>query len=307
MRKDSKDATIGRLAQRQHGLVARRQARAAGFTDNEIAGRLSSGRWVGVRPGVFVIYGAPASWERQLRAACLATQDVAVVSDLCAARVWGMRLPAPHAIELSTPAGTQIRLAGISHHRRSSLHPTDLARHQGIPTTTPARTLVDVSGRVLPERLGAVVDDALRRKLVGLETLRRCHQRIDSGPGRRATVAMRDVLATRSAGFDPGGSDWELWVLHTLARAGIPAPVQQHRVTVAGYRYDLDLAFVPERVGLEFDGWEWHGTYTAFHGDRRRTRILAAHGWTMLPVTSHTTANELVRDVEFALNLCGRG
>lgn len=129
---------------------------------------------------------------------------------------------------------------------------------------------------------------------------------IDTGPGRRATLALRHVLAARSPGYEPGGSDWELWVLRTLARAGIRTPIQQHRVTVAGRRYDLDLAFPAEMVGLEFDGWEWHGTYTAFHGDRRRTRALAANGWTILPVTSQTTAAELVDDVSSALNLCVR-
>ncbi len=286
--------------------MTRHQARGAGFTDNQIAVRLATGRWATVRPGVFVVCGAPPTWERQVRAACLATNDIAVASDLCAARLWGLRLPAPEAIELTTPVGRQVRLPGIRHHRRSNLAPADRTRHQWIPTTTPARTLVDVSGRLPPGQLGPVVDDALRRKLVGLESLRRCHERIDTGPGRRATLALRHVLAARSPGYEPGGSDWELWVLRTLARAGIRTPIQQHRVTVAGRRYDLDLAFPAEMVGLEFDGWEWHGTYTAFHGDRRRTRALAANGWTILPVTSQTTAAELVDDVSSALNLCVR-
>lgn len=274
------------------------------MSDNEIAGRLSSGRWVAVRPAVFGISGVPPSWEQQVRAACLVACDVAVASDLTAGRLWGLKLPAPEIIEVATPVGRQIRLTGVRHHRRSNFHPGDITRCSGIPATTPARTLVDVSGRVRPERLGPVVDDALRRKLVLLGELRACHERVATGPGRRPTVALRQVIAKRGPGYDPGGSDRELWVMKVLQRAGIRPPVQQHRVFVGAGHYDLDLAFLPEMVGMEFDSWEWHGSYTAFHRDRERTRLLVANGWTMLPITAQTGAADLVRDVKAALDLC---
>ncbi len=300
----NRDWAVARIAERQHGLVTRDQARGCGLSDNEIAGRLAAGRWVSVRPAVLAISGVPPSWEQQVRAACLAGWDVAVASDLTAARLWGLLLPPPDVIEVTTPRGRQMRLAGVRHHRRSNLHPGDLTRCHGIPATTPARTLVDVSGRVRPGRLGSVVDDALRRKLVSLDELRVCHDRVDTGPGRRPTVALRQVIAQRGPGYDPGGSDRELWVMKVLQRAGIRPPVQQHRVFVGAGHYDIDLAFLPEMVGLEFDGWEWHGSYTAFHRDRERTRLLVASGWTMLPITAQTSAADLVRDVKAALELC---
>lgn len=75
--------------------------------------------------------------------------------------------------------------------------------------------------------------------------------------------ALREVIAKRGPGYDPGGSDRELWVMKVLQRAGIRPPVQQHRVFVGAGHYDIDLAFLPEMVGMEFDSWEWHGSYTA--------------------------------------------
>ncbi len=300
------DLIIARLAARQHGLVTRGQAHASGMTDNAIAGRLATGRWRRVGNGVFVINGTPPSWEQQVRAACLAVGNVAVASDLTAGRLWGMLLPAPQVIEVATPPQRHARLAGVRHHRRSTLHPTDVTRHRGIPVTSSARTLVDISGRVLHGQLGEAVNDALRRKLVRVEDLRACHERIDTGPGRRATVAMRTIMAERAPGFDPGGSDRELWVMKVLARAGVRPPVQQHRVHLGDRHYDLDLAYPPELVALEFDGWDAHGTFLAFHGDRQRIRRLAAAGWRVLPITARTTPAELVGDVTAALSLSVR-
>lgn len=254
---------------------------------------------------MFAIGGAPPSREQAILAACLIIQG-AVASHLSAGWLWGLQLPEPAEIHVTTPPGIRLRHDGLVHHRRSPLPITDLTRCRGIPTTTPARTLVDSSGLVRPGRLGPVVDDAFRRKLVTLAELRACHQRLDSGSGRRATVALREVLAERAPGYDPGGSDRELWVKKVLVSAGLAAPVQQHRVRVGARWFDIDLAYPPELVGLEFDGWDTHGTFSAFHRDRERMRLLVALGWTMLPVTSRTRPAELVRDVRAALTLSGQ-
>lgn len=299
-----KDMAVADMARRQHGLVTRRQARLCGLTDDQISVRLATGRWLAVRRNVLLINGTPPSWEQTIRAACLATGDVAVASGLTAGRLWGFRLPDPEEIDLTTPMGRQIRLEGVRHHRRSNLTPADLALWRGIPVTSPARTLIDASGLVSPGRLGSVVDDATRRKLVILSDLRACHDRVDTGSGRRAVLALRHVLAERHPDYDPGGSDRELWVKQVLMAAGLPAPVQQHRVRIGCQTFKLDLAYPAEMVGLEFDGWDVHRTFTAFHADRRRTRSLVASGWTMLPVTSRTDPVDLVRDVRATLALC---
>lgn len=301
----SKDGAVARIAARQHALVTRGQARACGLSDDEMHHRLAVGRWRLIRRGVFAVSGCPSSWEQSVRAACLATGDAGVAAGLTAGRLWGLRLPRPPDIELVSPVGHRHRLEGVSHHRRSDLTSLDRTRNRGIPTTSPARTLVDVSGLVAIDVLGLALDDALRRRVVALSDLRSCHERIDTGPGRRATVAMRQILAERQPGYDPGDSDRELWVQRVLVKAGLPAPVLQHRVRVGGHTYVFDLAYVPEMVGMEFDGWDVHRTFSAFHGDRQRARRLVAAGWTLLPITARTDPTELVADVAAALALCG--
>lgn len=55
------EGTLGVLAQRQAGLLGRKQLLAAGFTARQIHRRVRSGRWVRVVTGVFDIM-PDASW-----------------------------------------------------------------------------------------------------------------------------------------------------------------------------------------------------------------------------------------------------
>jgi very-short-patch-repair endonuclease len=225
--------------------------------------------------------------------------------------LWGLALPEGARIELSSPAPSHFRIDGVTLHRRSNLAPMDITVRAGIPATSPARTLIDCAGRVDPSRLDVVVDDAVRRKLVGLPALRACHARVATGPGRRPTLAMRAVLAERAPGYDPGGSDRERRVLRVLAAADLPLPVQQFRVRIGRRTYILDYAYPNELVALEFDGFDTHGTVSAFHRDRERGRALVAAGWALLQVTARTSDEDLVAHVRTALAVyarrCGPG
>lgn len=301
----SKDEAAARVAQRQHGLLTRQQARQTGLSEREIDHRLSVGRWVALRRGVFAINGTPSSWEQAVLAVCL-TAVGAAASHLTAAALWGLPLPAPERIDVTTAPTTRLRLDGVAHHRRSALPAAELTRCRGIPITTPARTLVDTSGSVAAGRLGPIVDDGLRRRLLSLVDLRSAYEGVDTGSGRRSTRAMRLVLAERAPGYDPGGSDRERAVLRALASAGVPLPVQQHRVRLGKRTYILDYAYPAALLALEFDGFETHGTLSAFHADRERSRALVAAGWALLQVTARTRTKDLVADVTAALTLSGQ-
>ncbi len=47
----------------------------------------------------------------------------------------------------------------------------------------------------------------------------------------------------------------------------------------------MDFAWPRIRLAVEADGWETHGTRTAFQRDRRRSAALALAGWTVLRFT----------------------
>jgi hypothetical protein len=296
----SVDREVAAIARKQHGAIARRQALAAGMTEDSIRARCRSGRWVRSRRGVFVFEGVAPTSRQAVMVAVLAAGPGAVASHLTAAELWGLHFPDPDAIHL---AGRQVRLDGVVGHRTATLPPADITCLGAIPVLSVARTIVSCSGSVTAEALGEIVDDALRRRLVTLADLRRCHDLVATGPGRRPTVSLRSVLDDRLTGYQPGDSPPEADLVRVLTRAGLPAPVLGHRVRIGAWRYRLDIAWPEAMVGLEHDGWETHRTFTAFHGDRQRLRRLTTAGWTILPVTARTRLDELVADVDHLLSV----
>jgi very-short-patch-repair endonuclease len=46
-----------------------------------------------------------------------------------------------------------------------------------------------------------------------------------------------------------------------------------------------DFRWTTERVIVELDGFETHGTRQAFERDRARARALTARGWTVVRIT----------------------
>lgn len=52
---------------------------------------------------------------------------------------------------------------------------------------------------------------------------------------------------------------------------------------VPGRKFSLDIGFKDLKVGLEMDGWEWHGkNIKNFKRDRRKDRLLLLSGWRVL-------------------------
>src|SRR4051794_14431108 len=231
------DARIAEVAAKQHGAFSHAQARTAGFTDRMVDVRVGSGRWVPKRHGVYAIGGAPDTERQAVMVVCLVSDVMA--AGLTAARLWGLDFPPPRMLEV---VGPRVRLDGVRSHRSSTLVLDDAARLGELRLTSPARTIVDCSGSVSTERFGLIVDDALRRRLVSLASLRTCHGRVDTGPGRRPTVALREVLAERSGDYQPGDSPPEPELLRLFRRHGIAAPVLGHRVKLGRRPYKLDVS-----------------------------------------------------------------
>jgi hypothetical protein len=58
---------------------------------------------------------------------------------------------------------------GIRVHRVRHLHPADVARHRGLPLTSPARTLLDLATFLTPRDLARTVEEAeVQRHMRGL-------------------------------------------------------------------------------------------------------------------------------------------
>src|SRR5437660_7487027 len=156
---------LASLAERQHGLVTRAQAREEGFSKREIESRLEAGLWETLHRGVYRLAGSPRTWEQAVMGACLAAG--AVASHRTAAAVWALPLAAGD-IEVTIAQSRRTRLRGAVVHRATDLEPVDCVYRRRLPVTSVTRTLIDLAG-VLPEdRLEVVLDHALAHRQVPL-------------------------------------------------------------------------------------------------------------------------------------------
>jgi hypothetical protein len=285
---------VAAIQRRQHGLITLAQAVDIGLTSDEVRAHYRNGRWVMDREGVYAPAGAPPSAERAILAAVLAADGPAWGSHETAGWLWRARyVEQPDVIELLRPLGRHVRMEGVVGHRSGALYSADLTTFRRIPITTPERTVVELSGRRSAAELGRIVDDLIRRRLLTLDRLRRCTARLDTAPGRRLSV-VRAVLADRIPGYDPGDSDLETRVLRTIVAAGLPPPIQQHRVRIRGKTFKLDFAYPELLAGFDMDSWKYHGQRSPFTDDRTRRNLLELAGWRIYQFTdSHSDAHIL--------------
>lgn len=288
------------LARRQLGLLTKAQAVQLVSRDTW-QGLRDRGHVLPIRRGVWVVAGAPRTYAQAVLAAVLAAGELAWASHRTAARLYGLRVPSPTAIDVLTLPNRRLRMDGVDHHRNQSLDTHDLGRAGFVPATTVAKTLVDCTPWLPGKQLTPAVDDARRRKLATYDELERARVEVDKGrrTGRHLVVPLRPVVADR---HDPGGSDRELDVRGILRAAGLPLPEQQHPVFVAGKWRFLDHAYPPSKIYLEFDGFAEHGLIReTFDDDRERDPELALLGWLGIRYTSNTRPEDLISRVSRAL------
>lgn len=268
------------LAERQHGVVSRPQLQALGFTGEAIDVRREASRLHPVHRGVYAVGHRVLSREARWMAAVLVCGPGAVLSHRSAAALWGIRSPSSRAIEVTVPSKAHSR-AGI--HRHYAVLPADeLTEREGIPVTTVPRTIFDLAA---VERLDAV-EAALRQA-----EFRRLHDRLSLGdllgryPRRRGARAVR--LALARLGESPGQveSPLEERFLLFLDRYGLPRPQFNAWLEVGGGRYRVDCLWPAQRQIVELDGWEAHGTRSAFRDDRGRDRRLRVAGYGVIHLT----------------------
>jgi very-short-patch-repair endonuclease len=276
---DRPDRVVGALAARQWGVVARGQLLDAGLSPKLVDGRLRSGRLIPLHRGVYAVGHARLRREGHWLAAVLAAGPGAVLSHRDAAGLHDLR-PAGHARIDVSATGRPRPTERIAVHRTRVLDAEDVTTVRGIPTTTVARTLVDLAGVVPRDHLARAVKEAERRDLLVAQVeAAMARTRGRRGAGHRA---LREAIQEHEAlGLSGSDSVLEDALLRLVRDAGLPRPAVNSRVE--GFR--LDAVWRAQRVAVELDGWAWHGTRDAFERDRERDAILAVAGWRVVRFT----------------------
>ena len=271
------------------------------MTEDRLEGLLRAGRLEVVRTGVYRAAGSPESWEQLVLAACLAGGRGAVASFRSAAWLWTLpNFERPDNIEITVPRSRRARLPGVIVHDTRVQGRLHTMRSDGIPITTPARTLCDLTACAPSWTVEKAVDDALRRRLTTLRLLERVFLQL-ANRGRRRSTVMRAILEARLPGFDPGGSDPEAKIVRWLVSASLPRPRQQYRVRLVGRTVRLDLAYPQSKLAIEYDGFDVHTMRTVFDDDPVRDMDLEDEGWRVLHFTRSSTRQQVVDRVSRAL------
>ena len=176
------------------------------------------------------------------------------------------------------------RKPGISIHRTTQLRDDEITRRQGIPVTTPARTVVDVAPTLRQAELEQLLAEAHRKRLVHqLDTLIARYPRRPGVPAVRAMLSAKPQFTRSKA---------ERRVLTALRRAGFAVEANIH---LAGHEVDL---YLPEhRVVVEVDGGPFHSARPDRRRDYARDAELQALGCTVLRVDADDPPEQAIARV----------
>lgn len=284
------DRTINTLAAANHGLVTRAQLLTAGLRPGQVDHRLGTGRLERVQPEVYRAGGCPSSLHQELLAACLASGEGSGASHRAACAVWGVALPLAAPTEITVPYRTSPELTGVTVHRSLDLEPDHVTLRDGIPVTTPPRTIADLGAVVPWWQVERALEQLLVARLTTIEEVRAFRDRYRR-KGRRGIGVLGKVLDRRGLGDQMPESVLEAMLANLLAEHGVEAPVYQYEVLVDGVRRVIDFAYPRYKIAVEVLGFEPHTRRTVFEDDRARGNQLALHGWLVIEFTWNDVLN----------------
>jgi very-short-patch-repair endonuclease len=271
LRKVPMDQAVAELARRQHGVVARAQLVALGLSRTEIGGRVKRGWLHRVHRGVYAVGHTSLTRNGRFTAAVLACGEGAALSHFSAAVLWGMLEDRGQLIHVTAERERTCR--GVVVHQ-APLQGERL-RRLGIVVTTPGRTLVDLADVVRRRR-------TLERAFDEADYLRLDWQSARPRHGRKGSGLLASVRAVHEPGSTRTLSDFEEWFIAFSDERGFRRP--EVNVSVEGYL--CDFVWRDERVIVETDGAQAHGTRRARERDPVRDADLQIAGWRVVRVTS---------------------
>jgi hypothetical protein len=182
------------------------------------------------------------------------------------------------------------------------LEPQDFTVEDGIPVTSAARTLLDLSAVVKAPDLATAIDRAERLRIFDLRAV---VEVLDRANGRRGATALRRAIAAYEPSTQKSVLERRFKKLLRTA-ADIPSPLFNAAVEGETATHEVDAFWPPSRLAIQLDGFDFHRTRrdrerdaasdadlelaglrvmrltwddVAVHGERTLRRVRLAGGW----------------------------
>jgi Transcriptional regulator, AbiEi antitoxin/Protein of unknown function (DUF559) len=261
------------MARKQHGVISLSQLIACGFTTAGVVSLSQQGRLHRIHRGVYSLSPAALPREGNLIAAVLAAGSGSLLAARSASGHFGLITNASSLIDVMSPR--RVRRTGIRAHRMPQLGPQDRTTHRGVPCTSVARTLLDLTV-ARPSELGGALEQAEALGMFDLNAILDVIRRNEGCPGVGRLRSALPALVGTGPAFR---SEFERRFMPIAQSVALGEPLVNHVIELPdGSSIEVDYFWPDHRLVVECDGYEFHRDRGAFRNDRRRDRRLAAVG-----------------------------
>jgi very-short-patch-repair endonuclease len=269
---------LRRLAETQVGLLTRAQLTAVTGTPDAAFNRTISRTLIPLSPRVFRLSGTPVGPVQVALAAVLDAGPGAALARTTGAHWWGIGRHRLYPLHVVTPGDRRLAQPLARIHTDTALDERQVVRRNGVPVTTPARTIVDLAAVLGSAPLGRALDAVLGRKLASLGFVSATLESL-ACRGRPGVRALRALIAERRDLMPAPESALECAFQDIARQAGRVLERQVHLYDEQGWISRVDFIDREAHVVALIDGAEFHSTLTDRRHDDIVTSRLQQAGW----------------------------
>lgn len=264
---------IFELAGAQFGVVSSEQLLGCGVSSSATARALRRGHLRRVHRGVFAVGHLASDPRGQLLAAALAGGEGACVSDRSAAAHLGMLKPPRGPISVTVSRAGSRKRPGLRFHCRR-LDRTEVGWFDGVPCTSPSRTILDLAARDA-DLAARAIREAGPLGLLDLEDLSAL---VERRRGIRGVARLRVLLDGERPLPVFTRSELERRIYRLCEAERLPLPDMNVQIEAGGRLLEVDCAWPDLRLVIECDS-AWHDNPVSAREDAIRDQDLTLAGW----------------------------
>jgi very-short-patch-repair endonuclease len=283
VQQESPIGLVSRLSAPSLGIFRGSAAVALGVSRKQLTSLIRDGVVERELPDTYRMTAVARSSEQRIHAALLWAGPAAGAAVRSAGeqlRLEGVRAPQP---EIVVPRALRTRARGIVVHHSDDRAALMIRSVRGLPTTGVETTVVALAHALDAEAFEIACEDARRRRLTSVPALRAYLARFGR-PGRRGTVAMRELLDE----LDPvhaARSTLEVKTRRLLMANGVRDFVREFPLVWHGRTYLFDFGFPGRRTILETNGRRWHDDPIDYEHDNEKWSIPGRLGYRIVFAT----------------------